>query len=239
MSTMTLQSSPLTSLLDLGAVSVNADHAQSKLIVIHLYPRWQIISFHDGPTAPDAFQLFLQTPNNSSNIVEGSSVTDFISFINVVGDVFLGPRPHYTLPVISAIKAAANVTYTQALADNRSVNAVLVGVEPFHGMFQHSVPSAHPHSPDREVTPCNPFLTFDDTSDFRYFQGALRNLSQGIQTRAIEEGESKEDDLHYPNYSLEGTPLELMYGKSLPRLREIRAAVDRKNVMGLTGGWKL
>ncbi|KAF5353579.1 hypothetical protein D9758_013802 [Tetrapyrgos nigripes] len=82
-------------------------------------------------------------------------------------------------------------------------------------------------------------ILFDDTSDFEYFQGALKDLSKVIQDRAIEEGESKADDLRYPNYALEGTPLELMYGESLPRLREIRAAVDPENVMGLTGGWKL
>jgi hypothetical protein len=40
------------------------------------------------------------------------------------------------------------------------------------------------------------------------------------------------------NYALFGTPLEYMYGGNLERLREIRAAIDPKDVMGLAGGWK-
>ncbi|THU98265.1 FAD-binding domain-containing protein [Dendrothele bispora CBS 962.96] len=208
-------------------------------------PLWQVILFHDGPTVPDAFQPFLQIPNNSSNLVEGGSFTEFLSLLNVLGDSIPGgfydvvPIIHYIEPLISAFKTQTNLTYTQAISDNRSVSTVLVTLEPFQGAFQHSVPSAYPHSPDRPVTPCNPWILFNDTNDFEYFQGALKNLSKALQDKAIEEGESKADDLRYPNYALEGTPLELMYGESLPRLREIRAAVDPENVMGLTGGWKL
>ncbi len=43
----------------------------------------------------------------------------------------------------------------------------------------------------------------------------------------------------YVNYALFGTPLEDIYGGNLERLREIRAAIDPKDVMGLTGGWKV
>ncbi|KAF5348182.1 hypothetical protein D9758_014671 [Tetrapyrgos nigripes] len=127
---------------------------------------WQVILFHDGPTVPDVFQPFLQIPNNSSNLVEGGSFTEFLSLLNVLGDTIPGgfydvvPIVHYTEPLISAFKTQANLTYTQAISDNRSISTVLINLELFHGMFQHSVPSAYPHSPCREVTPCNPWILF-------------------------------------------------------------------------------
>ncbi|KIJ06536.1 hypothetical protein PAXINDRAFT_80333 [Paxillus involutus ATCC 200175] len=42
----------------------------------------------------------------------------------------------------------------------------------------------------------------------------------------------------YSNYAIVGTPVEEIYGDSLPRLRKIKEAVDPGNVMGLAGGWK-
>ncbi|KAF9225356.1 FAD-binding domain-containing protein [Gyrodon lividus] len=42
----------------------------------------------------------------------------------------------------------------------------------------------------------------------------------------------------YGNYAIIGTPVEDIYGDSLPRLRKIKEEVDPGNVMGLAGGWK-
>ncbi|THU84739.1 FAD-binding domain-containing protein [Dendrothele bispora CBS 962.96] len=205
---------------------------------------WQVVFFHDGPTVPDAFLPFLDIPSTNRNLSEGGTM--FMSTVSVTGDVNeagfwdVVPIVHYTEDIIANIKSEANRTYTQAIADGRSVDAVLVGIEPFHGMFSHSTgDSAYPHPADRPVTPCNPFVTFTNTDDFEYFQGALKNLSASIQEFAIGAGESRADDIHYPNYALAGTPIELIYGESLPRLRELKASVDPQNVMNLTGGWKI
>ncbi|THV05591.1 FAD-binding domain-containing protein [Dendrothele bispora CBS 962.96] len=204
---------------------------------------WEVIFFHDGPTVPDAFLPFLDIPSISQNISEGGNMLQFLNAVSLTGDVNeagfwdVVPILDYTEDVIENIKSEANHTFTQAIADGRSVDAVLVVLEPFHGVFSHSTDSAYPHSPDRPVTPCNTFVNFKDIGDVEYFQGALRDLSASIQAFAIDAGESRADDLHYPNYALVGTPLELIYGDSLPRLRELKAVVDPQNVMNLTGGF--
>ncbi|THU84531.1 hypothetical protein K435DRAFT_870181 [Dendrothele bispora CBS 962.96] len=58
----------------------------------------------------------------------------------------------------------------------------------------------------------------------------------GLFQLAIQAGESRADDLHCPNYALAGTPLELIYGDSLPSLQEFKAAVDPQNIINLTRG---
>ena len=42
----------------------------------------------------------------------------------------------------------------------------------------------------------------------------------------------------YGNYVNTRTPLAGIYGDNLPRLQALKAKVDPKNVMGLTGGFK-
>lgn len=82
-------------------------------------------------------------------------------------------------------------------------------------------------------------MTFADPNDAAYFDTALREAIRAIQQVAITEDQSKPDDICYSNYALADTPLELLFGENLPRLREIRAKIDPKNIMGLTGGFKL
>lgn len=57
---------------------------------------------------------------------------------------------------------------------------------------------------------------------------------------AIAEGQSLADGILYNNYAPADTPLELLYGDKLERLREVEKRVDPGNirVMVLTGGFK-
>lgn len=80
---------------------------------------------------------------------------------------------------------------------------------------------------------------FSSPDDQSYFHDAIWKLTKAIQEAGIEEGQCKADDVYYPNYAIGDTPLELLYGENLPRLREIREKVDPKGVMRLTGGFKL
>ena len=66
----------------------------------------------------------------------------------------------------------------------------------------------------------------------------LRSIAGAIRAAALADGQNVSHAAKYPNYALFGTPLEDMYGGNVERLREIRAAVDPEDVMGLTGGWK-
>lgn len=70
------------------------------------------------------------------------------------------------------------------------------------------------------------------------FEKELRNLTRTIQARAVELGISRWDDILYPNYALVDTPLELVYGNNVPRLREIANKYDPERVMTLTGNFK-
>jgi hypothetical protein len=67
---------------------------------------------------------------------------------------------------------------------------------------------------------------------------ALRNISGTIHATALADGQNVSHAAVYVNYALYGTPLEDIYGGNVGRLREIRAAIDPDDVMGLTGGWK-
>lgn len=65
----------------------------------------------------------------------------------------------------------------------------------------------------------------------------IKNYSRTIQSKAVELGVSLWDDPLYPNYSLGDTPLELLYGDNVPRLKEIAAKYDPEKVMTLTNGF--
>ncbi len=66
----------------------------------------------------------------------------------------------------------------------------------------------------------------------------LRALSAELIQAGIEDGQDLKHASHYTNYALFGTPLWQMYGKNVPRLREIRKQYDPHRVMDLTGGFK-
>ena len=70
------------------------------------------------------------------------------------------------------------------------------------------------------------------------FVEEVKNLTRTIQTKAVELGGSRFDDILYPNYALVDTPLELLYGQNVPRLKEIAAKFDPEKVMSLTGGFR-
>jgi len=148
------------------------------------------------------------------------------------------PNVKYTLPIVNEIQTQINITYLQALMDNRSVITVILGVEPFVGAFDFATPSAYPHSPNRQVTPANPFITFSNLADVEYFHDLLWKMSNAIQAFAVSQGQSRWGDIHFPNLALDDTPKNLLFGSNIPRLKQIKHAVDPKNIMGLTGGFK-
>ena len=52
----------------------------------------------------------------------------------------------------------------------------------------------------------------------------------------MEEGQSRWDDILYPNYALTDTPLDLLYGSNVDRLQELARRYDPDGIMTLTGG---
>lgn len=70
------------------------------------------------------------------------------------------------------------------------------------------------------------------------FVDEIKRLTSAVQSKAVSLNLSRWDDILYPNYALSDTPLELMYGENLPRLRKIASKYDPGRVMSLTGGFR-
>jgi hypothetical protein len=113
-------------------------------------------------------------------------------------------------------------------------------LEPFDsGLFSHGSDSAYPPDRSRALFPTVVELTYTDASLDDTMAQALRHYSDAVKAVADADGQNVSHAAVYPNYALFNTPLEDLYGANVPRLRAIRRAVDRENVMGLTGGFKL
>ncbi|CAF1050641.1 unnamed protein product [Rotaria sordida] len=78
------------------------------------------------------------------------------------------------------------------------------------------------------------------SSDDDVFIDRLKSTTNTILKAALNDGQDVggPKQILYPNYALEDTPLEQMYGKNVPKLRRIRKAWDPNNVMCLSGGFK-
>ncbi|KAL5512399.1 hypothetical protein ACEPAG_3391 [Sanghuangporus baumii] len=211
--------------------------------------------FYDGPTPPDAmFDAFFAIPSVSSDV----KTRTFVNFFEVTGSLSFLPEN----PFGSALHVVPLTNYPKSLlgkitreisafgdrlsaASNGSQFIIVSGSQPFLNHFSHSHGGAYPHPPSRQVTPFIPFvvyemdpkLTKDEQSAFHAFVvSSLKEFSNIIQTEAVAVGVSRWDDILYPNYALDGTPLELMYGSNVEILHEIAAKYDPDGIMRLTGG---
>lgn len=143
------------------------------------------------------------------------------------------------MPVLEEIVTQVINTGNAVTAQSADALAVVsCSAEPFLDPFAHSRGGAYPHPPTRQVTPGSPFVAIQAAGPDVDLAGAVKQLSTAVQARAVEVGQSRWDDLLYPNYALVGTPLELMYGGNVARLAELAKQVDPKGVMTLAGGIK-
>ncbi|KAL5500909.1 hypothetical protein ACEPAH_9296 [Sanghuangporus vaninii] len=214
-----------------------------------------VIFFYDGPTLPNTmFDAFFAIPCITSDIKRRT----FVNFFEVTGILGFLPGDQFG----SALHVVPITNYPKSLlrkiagevsafgdrltaASNGSQFTVVSGLQPFLNHFSHSRGGAYPHPPSRQVTPLaafvvyemDPKLTKDEQSAFHTFVvSSVKEFSSIIQTEAVAEGVSRWDDILYPNYAIDGTPLELMYGSNVETLREIAAKYDPDRIMRLTGG---
>ncbi len=123
-----------------------------------------------------------------------------------------------------------------ALDKNATLSSSL---EPFDkGLFSHGTDSAYPPDRSQAIFPTSLTVQWSNASLDDTMAFALRNISETIKAVVLADGQNVSHAAVYVNYALFGTPLEDMYGGNVKRLREIRAAIDPEDVMGLTGGWK-
>ena len=112
-------------------------------------------------------------------------------------------------------------------------------LEPFDsGLFTHGSGSAFPPDRSHAILPSNLLLEWFDPSLDKIMAPTLRLMSGAIRAAALADGQNVSHAAKYPNYALFGTRLEDIYGGNVQRLRQIRAAFDPEDVMGLAGGWK-
>lgn len=87
-----------------------------------------------------------------------------------------------------------------------------------------------------------PFLIIDPIEQQQAFRdlaiGTMHSFSHAIQSIAVELGVSSFSDILYPNYALGDTPLKLMYGSNIEKLRKVAKKFDPRGVMRLCGGPK-
>lgn len=179
------------------------------------------------------------------------------------------PILNYPISVLNEMSAQVDAFGNRLHSENPDIDLSLsMSPEPFLSAFAHSKGGAYPHSPSRPVTPSsmsiiyqtpNTSVTLGMLSQFLRmlcvahtyhlveeqenrqagFVTVLKEFADKIQAKAVSEGVSAYDDIKYPNYALYDTPLKLLYGDNVPRLKEIAARFDPDRVMTLTGGFKL
>jgi hypothetical protein len=108
------------------------------------------------------------------------------------------------------------------------------------GLFSHTLtPSAYP--PDRSCPflPINIYFGWTSPERDSDVAAALRQSTAAVRAAALADGQDVGGAAIYGNEALFGTPVEDIYGKNVPRLREIRKSVDPMDVMGLAGGFRV
>ncbi|KAG1747826.1 FAD-binding domain-containing protein [Suillus paluster] len=201
--------------------------------------------FYDAPTAPDGmFDDFLAI----SNIGEDISTRSFSSMIDVepVNNT-IGLRAvfnaiaieEWTEPLLSAV-ANETLFYGNKLANSSVVEITYNARAYLPSIFSHSdIPSAYPDSRARGYSYLEVFYAWKDSKDDDFFYDIVATSSGHMVSLAVAAGQDVANVVVYPNNAQPSTPIEDLYGTNLPRLRDIKAAIDPDNVMGLAGGWKV
>ncbi|KAI0260044.1 FAD dependent oxidoreductase [Gloeopeniophorella convolvens] len=205
-----------------------------------------IIMYYNAPTPPDGlFDEFLAIPTNQSDVSTRSFV-DLYSHL-ASGNAPQGFRGYYSgVPVTNYSKAVLDAIDNQttfwsaklgALDNTTLFNAA---IEPFDsGLFSHGSDSAFPPDRSQAILPTCLTIAYSNASLDAVMAQALREFTDAVQAVAVAEGQNVSQAAPYTNYALFDTPIEIVYGQNLPRLRTIKNTIDPKNVMGLAGGWKL
>ena len=126
--------------------------------------------------------------------------------------------------------------YLYALDKNATLGSSLEPLD--KRAFSYGSGSAYPPDRSHVIFPSVFTLQWTNASLDETMAFALRQMSYSIRAAALADGQNVSHAAKYLNYALFGTPLKDMYGGNVERLREIRAAIDPDDVMGLAGGWK-
>jgi len=203
------------------------------------------ILFYDAPTPPTGiFDEFIAISSITRDVVTRS----FSSFVqSVPGNATYGTRAIFNSISVtgypfSLLQSIANeTTFWGRNLLEYSAFFVSYDVEPFlPSIYTHNTtPSAYPPDRTRGLLPLNIYYAWLLPISDGVIQDTIRTSARTLQGIAINDDESEPSDVVYANYAIYDTPLVNLYGANLPRLREIKAAIDPGNVMGLASGFKL
>ncbi|KAF8899582.1 FAD-binding domain-containing protein [Gymnopilus junonius] len=201
--------------------------------------------FYDGPTPPDGiFDEFLAIPYFTKDV----STRSFSSLVQ-------SSPANATANNRAIFNTASVLSYTPELLDvvlNETIfwgtrlslaSGVFISydVEPFlANIYTHNAQTtAFPPVRSQGLLPFNIYYAWTlDVFDDDFHQAAKASAAQ-VLNAALSLGQTSLVGAPiYPNYAIFDTPLEDMYGSNLPALRNLKAAVDPQNVMGLAGGFK-
>ncbi|KAL4063633.1 hypothetical protein V8B97DRAFT_2026278 [Scleroderma yunnanense] len=194
--------------------------------------------FYNAPTPPAGiFDEFLGIPSLVTNV----STMSFPALIKLsMANATYGSRAifdtisvlNYSVPFLNAV-----VNETVFWGSDSSLGAQFVSyvIEPFlPSLYNHSsIPSAFPPSRCDGFTPLKIYYSWANETSDSAMHTAIRE-----STRNLRQLSGTSEAPLYPNYAIYDTPLEMIYGANLPRLRSLQHCVDPENIMGLTGGFK-
>ncbi|KIJ12300.1 hypothetical protein PAXINDRAFT_118261 [Paxillus involutus ATCC 200175] len=209
--------------------------------------------FYDGPEPPKGmFDDFLK--------IEAYQDVGTRSYLSLVQSppisLIAGKRGvFHTIPVIKYSRAfqeaVVNETWHFATQSGLNPHMISIALEPFRFLREldaktGSVSRAALPPPRTRATGSHPVVmdaAWDDPAMDGRMHEALRAASERLSAKLARDpdtsmGTSTPPPELYSNYAILGTPVEEIYGDSLPRLRKIKEATDPGNVMGLAGGWK-
>ncbi|KAI0260026.1 FAD dependent oxidoreductase [Gloeopeniophorella convolvens] len=202
--------------------------------------------FYDAPTPPAGlFDDLLAIPTVSSD-VSTRSFADFVLSTNSTNPppILRGFNSGVSLtqytPAILNVLANETLFWGNKLTPLDTNVSVGIALEPFNsGVFSHGSDSAFPPDRSHALFPSAIGYAWSNASLDETMAQSLRESTDAAHAAALAEGQNVSDASPYINYALFDTPVELLYGENLPRLRAIKKEIDPEDVMGLAGGFKV
>ncbi|ETW77470.1 hypothetical protein HETIRDRAFT_480129 [Heterobasidion irregulare TC 32-1] len=200
------------------------------------------VIFYDAPTPPPGlFDALLSIPGSTVN----ASSTAFFPFVSGILNNFGGSRISLGDAPVAAfspavLNAIVNETsfWGQTLTPH-SASLIMHVVEIFlPTYFSHGAASAYPPNRSAFSEPIDLYFAWNDPQADDIMHDAVVQSQKQLKIAAIADGQKVADAPLYPNYAPFDTPLELLYGSNVNRLRGIKRTIDPYNVMGLAGGFK-
>ncbi|KIP04819.1 hypothetical protein PHLGIDRAFT_75249 [Phlebiopsis gigantea 11061_1 CR5-6] len=209
-------------------------------------PGVSLIMFYDGPTPPAGiFDDFLAIPHFTKD-VETRSFSSLV-LASPANATSMTRTVFHTVSLTQITPGIMNAVVNESLfwgprLSLATATFVSYDVEPFlsslltHGSISTS---AYPPSRAQGLLPLNIYFAWEaDLSDDEFRNAATQSAEQ-LTKVAISEGQDVGNAPLYGNYAIGSTPLERIFGDSLPRLQAAKQKYDPTNVMGLAGGWKV